>query len=402
VVDALQQRLGLGVPGKQSRREGEPLEIVETEGFGGVSERELAEGIGPCLRPERRPTALEGVVACLGLLAARAPHPTTALTMPDVPTTASAAAMAEGVLAGIGNTPIVRLAHLAGPDVAEVWVKLEAANPTGSYKDRMALAMIEGAARAGRLRPGQPVVEYTGGSTGSSLAFVCAVLGHPLHIVTSDAFAEEKRRTMEAFGAHVEIIPSPDGITPELIPRMRARAKEVAIERGAYQTDQFTNTDMIDGYRRLGEEIVEQVSGPLDALCLYVGTAGCFLGVSRALRQRYPEIVRVAVEPAESAVLSGGAPGTHRIEGGGVGFLPELMSRDDFDDVVAVPTADAFAMTRRAARREGLFSGPSTGANVIAALEIARRLGPGRRVVTIQVDSGLKYLGGPVFVDESD
>src|SRR6188472_2905009 len=302
-----------------------------------------------------------------------------------------------GGLAGIGGTPVVQLARMTDDGCAEVWVKLEAANPTGSYKDRMALAMIEGAERDGRLRPGQAVVEYTGGSTGSSLAFVCAVTGHPLHIVTSDAFALEKRRTMEVFGAQVEIVPSPDGITPELIPRMRARAAEVGADIGAFQTDQFRNTDMIEGYRRLGEEIVDQLRAPVDALCLYVGTAGCFLGVSRALRAVHPAMRRVVVEPAESAVLSGGQAGTHRIEGGGAGFVPDLLDRTDFDEVIAVPTADAFEMARRAARVEGIFSGPSTGANLIAALEVAARLGPGANVVTIQVDSGLKYLAGDVF-----
>jgi cysteine synthase A len=307
--------------------------------------------------------------------------------------------MPGGMLAAIGRTPVVRLEHLVEPGMSEVWVKLESVNPTGSYKDRMALAMIDGAERAGRLQPGQAVVEYTGGSTGSSLAFVCAITGHPLYIVTSDAFADEKRRTMEAFGADVEILHSPAGITPDLIPRMRARAAEVATSLGAYQTDQFTNTDMVEGYRRLGEELAEQVSGPLDALCLYVGTAGCFLGVSRALREHFPTMTRIAVEPAESAVLSGGSPGTHRIEGGGIGARPDLLSDDDVDDVIAVSTDDAFAMARRATLTEGLFSGPSTGANVTAALEVAHRLGPGARVATIQVDSGLKYLAGSLYVD---
>ena len=307
--------------------------------------------------------------------------------------------MADGVLGAIGDTPAVRLTHLVEPGMAAVWVKLEAANPTGSYKDRMALAMIEGAERDGRLRPGQPVVEYTGGSTGSSLALVCAVTGHPLHIVTSDAFADEKRRTMEAFGARLELVASPRGITPELIPEMRRRAAELAEVLGAYRTDQFTNTDMVEGYRRLGEELIQQVPGPIDALCLYVGTAGCFLGVGRALRQRYPAMARVAVEPGESAVLSGGPPGTHRIEGGGVGFRPDLLDPGEIDEVIAVPTADAFAMARRATRAEGLFSGPSTGANLVAALELGRRLGPDAVVVTIQVDSGLKYLSGTLFGD---
>jgi len=304
-----------------------------------------------------------------------------------------------GGIEAIGGTPVVRLERLAGEADAEVWVKLEAANPTGSYKDRMALAMIEAAERDGRLRPGQPVVEYTGGSTGSSLAFVCAVKGYPLRIVSSDAFAVEKLRTMQAFGAKVELIPSPQGITPELIPAMVRRAGEIAAETGAFWTDQFNNRDMLEGYRRLGEELLEQLPGPpaIEALCSYVGTAGCFLGSSRALAVKLPGLHRVVVEPAESAVLSGGAAGTHHIEGGGIGHWPPLLGPEDFDEVVAVPEADAFAMAREAAGTEGIFSGPSTGANLIAALGLARRLGAGHRVVTVQVDSGLKYLAGSLY-----
>jgi cysteine synthase len=300
-------------------------------------------------------------------------------------------------LAAIGRTPIVRAARLAGPDAAEIWVKLEGANPTGSYKDRMALAMIEGAERDGRLRPGQTVVEYTGGSTGSSLAFVCAVKGYPLRIVTSDAFALEKARTMEAFGAEVEIIPSPEGITPTLIPRMMERAAEIVEEVGGYATDQFRNEDMVEGYRSLGREILEQLDGPPDAFVGYIGTAGCFVGVTRELRASVPSLHRVAVEPAESAVLSGGESGTHHIEGGGAGFWPPLLEKDDIDEIIPVSTADAFAMAREAARSDGIFSGPSTGANLRAARKVAERLGPGRRVVTTQVDSGLKYLAGSLY-----
>jgi cysteine synthase A len=304
-----------------------------------------------------------------------------------------------GGIDGIGGTPVVRLDRLVGEGDAEVWVKLEAANPTGSYKDRMALAMIEAAEGGGRLRPGQLVVEYTGGSTGSSLAFVCAVKGYPLRIVSSDAFAAEKIRTMQAFGAEVELIPSPQGITPELIPAMVRRAGEIAEETGAFWTNQFSNTDMLEGYRVLGEELLEQLPGPLDidAFCSYVGTAGCFLGTTRALRTKLPALHRVVAEPAESAVLSGGEPGTHHIEGGGIGRWPPMLRPDDFDEVVVVPEAEAFAMARDAARTEGVFSGPSTGANVIAALRLARRLGPGHRVVTVQVDSGLKYLAGSLY-----
>jgi cysteine synthase A len=299
-----------------------------------------------------------------------------------------------GALAAIGNTPVVRRSR---PDGAAIWVKLEAANPTGSYKDRMALAMIEGAERDGRLQPGQTVVEYTGGSTGSSLAFVCAVKGYPLRIVSSDAFATEKIRTMQAFGAEVELLHSPDGITPELIPSMQRRARQIADETGAYATDQFRNTDMVEGYRRLGEELLEQIPDRIDAFCSYVGTAGCFLGVSRALLERLPDLHRVVVEPAESAVLSGHAAGTHHIEGGGVGYMPPQLSADDYDQVIAVPEAEAFEMARRAARTDGVFSGPSTGANLIAADQVAASLGAGHQVVTLQVDSGLKYLSGHLY-----
>ena len=302
-----------------------------------------------------------------------------------------------GALGVIGNTPIVRLASVVEPGMAEVWVKLEAANPTGSYKDRVALAMIEGAERSGRLQPGQPVVEYSGGSTGSSLAFVCAIKGYPLTVVSSDAFAVEKLKTMRAFGADVVIIPSPEGITPTLIPRMQARAAEIAAETGAFQTDQFYNADMIDGYRAAGVELIDQLDGRIDAICLYAGTAGCYLGVTRALRERLPAVHRVAVEPAESAVLSGRPAGTHRIEGGGIGFVPPLLAFDEIDEIVAVPTADAFAMARRVARADGVWSGPSTGANVTAALQLAQRLGEGARIATVQVDSGLKYLAGELY-----
>jgi cysteine synthase A len=301
-------------------------------------------------------------------------------------------------LAGIGGTPIVRLTRIAGPELAEVWVKLEGANPTGSYKDRMALAMIEGAERSGRLRPGQTVVEYTGGSTGSSLAFVCAIKGYPTRIVSSDAFAEEKLATMRAFGATLDVLPSPEGITPRLLPDMRERALAIAEEVGGFRTDQFQNHDMPTGYHAMGEEILAQLDGRVDAWVAYVGTAGCFLGVGGALRERHPEIRRVAVEPAESAVLSGGPAGTHRIEGGGTGFVPPLLDiARDIDEVRPVPQEEAFAMARRATREEGVWSGPSTGANLVAALAVARELGPGHRVVTVAVDSGLKYLGGPLY-----
>jgi cysteine synthase A len=301
------------------------------------------------------------------------------------------------ILDAIGHTPAVRLTRLVEPGMAEVWIKLESHNPTGSYKDRMALAMIEGAERSGRLRPGQTVVEYTGGSTGSSLAYVCSIKGYPLRIVSSDAFAAEKILTMRAFGAEVELIPSPAGITPSLIPAMRARAAEIAAEVDGYQTDQFNNHDMVNGYADLGNELAATLGDRLDTWTNYVGTAGAFLGITHALRARIPTVERILVEPAESAVYSGRPAGTHRIEGGGSGFIAPLIRDGDWDGVEVVSTADAFAMARRAAREEGLWSGPSTGANIEAALRIARRLGEGRRVATVLVDSGLKYLGGDLY-----
>src|ERR687892_362108 len=301
------------------------------------------------------------------------------------------------MLDAIGKTPIVRLTRLPDSDSAEVWVKLEAANPTGSYKDRMALAMIEGGERSGRLRPGQTVVEYTGGSTGSSLALVCALKGYPLRVVSSDAYAAEKLRTMQILGADVEVLSSPEGITPELLPRMIERSREILEETGGYATDQFRNHDMLDGYRAMGDELLVQLDGRVDAFCAYVGTAGCFTGGGRRLREALPGIRLVAIEPAESAVISGGPPGTHRIEGGGAGFWPPLLARDDFDEVIAVRTEEAFAMARRAAREEGLWSGPPTGANLVVALELARRLGDGKRIAIPLVDSGLKYLAGDLY-----
>ena len=303
-----------------------------------------------------------------------------------------------GALSGIGHTPLVRLDSLVGHDDAEVMVKLEAANPTGSYKDRMALAMIEGGERRGALVPGQTVVEYTGGSTGSSLAFVCAVKGYPLRIVTSNAFAVEKLRTMAAFGAVLDIIDSPSGIHPTLIGQMMDRAKEIVAATGGYATDQFNNRDALDGYREIGTEILEQLGDqPIASWCAYVGVGGCFVGVGEVLRSRWAEMLRVAIEPAESAVISGQPAGTHRIEGGGVGFIPPNLTPDTYDRVETVSTADGFAMARQAAMAEGIWTGPSGGANLVAALRVARQLGSGSRVVTVQPDSGLKYLGGDVY-----
>ena len=302
-----------------------------------------------------------------------------------------------GALAAIGRTPVVRLSQLPGPDSADVWVKLEGANPTGSYKDRMALAMIEGAERRGTLTPGQTVVEYTGGSTGSSLAFVCAIKGYPLKIVSSNAFAEEKIATMRAFGADVELIHTDQGIHPRLIPQMMERVAEIVEHEGAFPTDQFNNLDVLDGYLGIGRELVEQIDGSIDGLAVYVGVGGAFTGTWRPIRERWHDAVRTVVEPAESAVISGEPAGSHRIEGGGVGFVPPLITPDSYDRIERVSTDDAFDCARRLARSEGVWTGPSGGASVLAAIRLAADLGPGRTVVTLQPDSGLKYLSGDLY-----
>ncbi|MEQ1874047.1 MAG: cysteine synthase family protein [Ilumatobacteraceae bacterium] len=304
----------------------------------------------------------------------------------------------SGALAAIGNTPVVRLSVLPGADAAEVWVKLEGANPTGSYKDRMALAMIEGAEARGELRAGQTVVEYTGGSTGSSLAMVCSVKGYPLRIVSSNVFAEEKIKTMRAFGAEVELVHSDQGIHPELIPQMRARVAEIVEQEGAFPTDQFNNLDTLNLYSDIGRELVAQIAGEIHGVVAYVGVGGAYTGMSRPVRERWPNVIRTVVEPAESAVISGKPAGTHMIEGGGVGFVPPLITPDSYDRVEMVSTADARAMARDLARTEGVWTGPSGGASVVAAIRLARDLGPGHRVVTLQPDSGLKYLNGDLYL----
>jgi len=302
-----------------------------------------------------------------------------------------------GALAGIGNTPIVQLSTYPGPDAAEVWVKLEAANPTGSYKDRMALAMIEGAEERGDLQPGQTVVEYTGGSTGSSLAYVCAIKGYPFHVVSSNAFSEEKLQTMRILGAELEIIHSDRGIYPTLVREMQDRAAEIAKAEGAYATDQFNNRDALNGYRGIGEEVVQQLDGEIHGVCMYVGVGGAFIGTTTAIKKAWPGVIRTIVEPAESAVIAGNPPGTHRIEGGGAGFVPPMLTPDLYDRTDAVSSEDAYATAREIARTEGIWTGPSGAANVLAATRLARELGPGHRVVTVQPDSGLKYIAGDLY-----
>jgi cysteine synthase A len=298
----------------------------------------------------------------------------------------------------VGGTPVVRLDKVVPPGAAEVFVKLEWFNPTGSYKDRMALAMIEEAEKRGDLVPGMTVVEYTGGSTGSSLAFVCAVKGYRFRVVSSDAFAEEKLRTMVAFGADLTIVPSEGGkITPDLTPRIIEKAKEYAAEPGTYFTNQLHNADSIVGYRKIGDELYDQLDRPIDVFCASVGTAGMAMGVASALAEAGSPTRIVIFEPASTAVISGGKAGTHRVEGIGIGFVPPLLDPALYDEARAIDEEEGRAMARRLAAEEGVLAGTSSGLNVAGAIQIATELGEGHTVVTVAVDTGLKYLGGDLF-----
>ena len=302
------------------------------------------------------------------------------------------------VLQAIGNTPLVRLNKVVPRGCAEILVKVEGLNPTGSMKDRMAQAAITRAENDGRLKPGDTVVEYTGGSTGASLALVCAAKGYRLRIVSSEAFSEDKLVQMAALGAELTLVPSPGGlITRELILDMIEQARRISREPDTYWTDQLNNTDSIAGYHGLGEEIWAQTGGRLDVFIQAIGTAASLRGATAPLRRGNPDLRVVAVEPAESAVLSGGAPGAHRIEGIGIGYTPPMWDPESVDEIVPISTADAEEMARRLAREEGLFAGTSSGANVLAAIEVGQRLGPTARIVTLLVDSGLKYLSTPVY-----
>jgi cysteine synthase A len=299
------------------------------------------------------------------------------------------------ILDGIGDTALMALRRIMPANGARILLKLESENPTGSMKDRMALAMIEAAEADGRLPSGRQVVEYTGGSTGVSLALVCAVRGYPLHIVTSDAFAREKLDHMRILGARLQIIPSEDGrMTGKLTRDMIEAARVVAERSGAFWTDQMRNRDQLAAYHRMAGEIVDQTEGRIDGFVQSVGTAASLVGMAETLRLRRPDIRIVAVEPAESPVLSGGAPGAHKIDGVGAGFVVPLWQDGVADAIERVSTEEAKEMALRLAREEGLFAGTSTGANIVAALRLAERLGPEATIVSVMCDTGMKYLAG--------
>ncbi len=306
------------------------------------------------------------------------------------------------ILQAIGNTPVVRLNKIVAPSSADVFVKLEYYNPTGSYKDRMALSMIEEAEKRGDLRHGMTVVEYTGGSTGSSLAFVCAVKGYSFQVVSSDAFAKEKLETMKALGAHLTIVPSQGGmVTPDLTPRMMQRARDIAESEPSYFTNQLHNADAAKGYEPIGKELMEQIDGPIHAFCAAVGTAHMLVGVAHVLRRLSPSPRIVALEPASAPVISKGTSGTHHVEGIGIGFIPPLLDKAYYDEARGIDEAEARKMARRLAREEGIFAGTSSGMNVLGACMLAQELGPKHTVVTIAVDTGLKYLDGDLYGNQN-
>jgi cysteine synthase A len=293
---------------------------------------------------------------------------------------------------------MVRLRKVVPRNCADIFVKLEWENPTGSVKDRMAQAVISRAEGDGRLQPGDTVVEYTGGSTGASLALVCAALGYRLRIVSSDAFSREKLDQMAALGAELTLVRSEGGLTTrKLILDMIEAARRLSEEPHTYWVDQLNNQDSIAGYYQLGEEIWSQTKGEIDAFVHCVGTAASSRGVATVLKQHRSSIKTVVVEPAESSVLLGGQAGPHKIEGVGIGYTPPLWDATLVDDILPVKTEDAKEMARRIAREEGLFAGTSSGANVVAAIQVAERLGPGAKVVTLMADSGLKYLNTDVY-----
>jgi len=306
---------------------------------------------------------------------------------------------ADSVLRAIGETPVVRLRRIVTASDAEVLIKLESVNPTGSYKDRMALAMIEGAEARGALRPGMRVVEFTGGSTGSSLAMVCAAKGYPFVVLSSDAFAQEKLLTMQAFGADLRMVPSDGGkVTPALFERFKTEIAVLANEPDTFWTDQFHNQDAISGYMGIGRELMQQTGGRIDVFCGAVGTGGMLRGVALALREAGSHARIVALEPASSPALTQGRGGAHRVEGIATGSVPPHMTDRPYDEARAIDEAEARAMAKQLAREEGLLVGTSSGLNVAAAVRLARELGPGKTVATVAVDTGLKYLAGDLFV----
>ena len=294
----------------------------------------------------------------------------------------------KNILGAIGNTPIVKLQKITPLGCGEVYVKLEANNPTGSKKDRMALSMIEG----------MSVVEYSGGSTGAGLALVCGIKGYRFKLITADVFGNEKIALMRALGADLEILKSEDGkITRELISKMIQRAEEISVEPNTFFTDQLNNSDVIEGFVPLGEEILQQLDGKVDAICDTIGTAGTLMGIAKSFKDKGVNSKIVALEPASSPILSKGIKGAHNVEGVGLGFIPAIYNSKYFDDVIAIEESLARQTCKELASKEGIFCGTSSGMNVAGAIKLSKSLGPKSKVVAVACDTGLKYLSEGLF-----
>jgi len=304
----------------------------------------------------------------------------------------------KNILSSIGNTPLIKLNKVVSKNSSEVWLKLESVNPTGSHKDRMAVSVLINAMKNGALKPDDTVIEYTGGSTGTALAFVSAVLGLKFVAIFSDAFSKTKQQSIEAYGAEVVVEQSINGqVTPELIKRMKDHAYKLSENPKSFYVDQFGSPYVRIGYRTLGNEIVEQLNGELDVFCASVGSGGVLMGTFDGMIELQSNIDLIALEPTQSPFLTKGFGGPHKVEGIGVGFEPPFLDRSKITEIRAIDQVKAFNMCRRLAREEGVFCGGSTGLNVVAALEIAKEIGSGKRVVTLACDNGIKYLGEHIY-----
>jgi len=301
--------------------------------------------------------------------------------------------MAKNVLDLVGRTPVVELAKINNTK-STILAKLEALNPSGSIKDVMALYMIDVAEKKGMLKPGSKIMEATSGNTGISFAMLAPLKGCKFVAVMPEHMSEERRQMMRAFGAEIVLTPEKEGFVGTL-DRLEQLAKE---NQDVWLPRQFDNPDNIAAHREItGKRILEAVGDRIDVFVAGVGTGGTLMGVAEALRRVYPDVKIVAVEPAESAVMSGGKPSSHIIQGIGPGFIPSLVNMDLVDEVIAVRSNDALDMTRRLIKEESLMVGVSSGANVLAALEVAQRLGEGKTIVTVLPDRGERYLSMNLF-----
>jgi cysteine synthase A len=295
----------------------------------------------------------------------------------------------DNALGLVGNTPLVRLGRIVPDGSAEIVAKLESFNPGGSVKDRIALAMIEDAEKRGLLKPGATIVEPTSGNTGIGLAMVAAVKGYKLILTMPDDMSQERRKLLQRYGAQLVLTPAIEGMTGAVF-----AAEEMVQKNGDYfMPQQFTNPANPQVHRQTtAQEVLRDTGGRLDAFVAGVGTGGTITGVGEVLKQKLPGVLVVAVEPTRSPVLAGGKPGLHGIQGIGASFVPSVLNSEVYDELIAVKDEEAMEMTRRLTRTEGLLVGISAGANVFASLQIAKRLGEGKRVVTILPDTGERYL----------